>query len=420
MMRQSRIFVETRHVASLMMVLAMFTCTAASKGKTKAAGINPRPTGAATGAGVCKDPGPNAAIPDVSLDPLPDRFASPVHLWNAGDGSGRLFVVEQAGTIRIIRNGHVVQTPFLDIRDRVDSGGEKGLLSVSFHPKFKQSGLLYVDYTSREGGLHTVISEFKVTRDPDAADPDSERILLTILQPYANHNGGQTAFGPDGFLYVGMGDGGAGNDPQDRGQNTNELLGKILRLDVDRKQGGREYGIPADNPYASGVGRPEIFAIGMRNPWRFSFDPVTGLLFVADVGQDNWEEIDVVERGKNYGWRVMEGNHCTPGVDRNCNTRGYERPILEYAHPDGISITGGFVYRGTAIPALCGVYVYSDWGSGWVRGLRYDPASRRVTQQRQIVGGAGAGHPSSFGVDEAGEVYVVDLGGRIFKITPAG
>ncbi|MGH8104241.1 MAG: PQQ-dependent sugar dehydrogenase [bacterium] len=400
---------------AVMGALALFTCTAASKGKggQAASGKGPVPV-----TGACKDPGPKAPIPDVSLTQIDGAFDNPVYLWNAGDGSGRLFVVEQRGVIRIIENSRAVGRPFLDIRDRVDFGGEKGLLSVSFHPKFKQNGLFYVDYTSRMGGgLHTVISEFKVSPERDVANPDSERILLTIDQPYANHNGGQTAFGPDGYLYIGMGDGGAGNDPQNRAQNTQELLGKILRLDVNRKQGRREYGIPADNPYARGGGRPEIFAIGMRNPWRFSFDPATGLLYAADVGQNNWEEIDIVEKSRNYGWRVMEGNHCTPGVNRNCDMDGYERPILEYDRTQGVSITGGFVYRGSAMPALCGVYVYSDWGTGRVWGLRYDPSTRRVTQHRQI---AGTGtHPSSFGVSESGEMFLVDLDGPIFRIAPA-
>ncbi len=364
----------------------------------------------------CTDSGSSQRIPSIALKEIAHGLKSPVHITHAGDGSGRLFVVEQAGMIRIIDHGKLLSQPFLDIRERVNSGGEKGLLGIAFHPRYKDNGLFYVDYTTQQKGLHTIIAEYK-RGNGNQADPGSERLLLKIKQPYGNHNGGQLAFGPDGYLYIGMGDGGSANDPFDNGQNTQTLLGKLLRIDVDRRDGTRAYAIPADNPF---VGTPnhreEIWAFGLRNPWRFSFDAETGVLYLADVGQDEYEEIDVIKKGGNYGWNIMEGPICTPGVSTNCNKSGLELPILSYPHPDGFSITGGFVYRGEAIPKLCGVYVYGDYVTQRIWGLRYD--GHKVTQQQLLLKTRHA--VSSFGEDEARELYLADYShGKVIKIVPA-
>ena len=335
-------------------------------------------------------------------------FALPVDIANAGDGSGRLFVVEQRGTIQILANGQTAPTPFLDIGSLVLSGGEQGLLGLAFHPQYRHNGRFFVDYT-RAGDGATVIAEYRVSAtNANAADPSSERVLLTIAQPFANHNGGALRFGPDGYLYVGMGDGGSGNDPGGRAQNRSELLGKILRLDVDR---GSPYGIPATNPFADGVsGRPEIWAYGLRNPWRFAFDRATGDFYIGDVGQDAYEEIDRVPAGTgagaNFGWRVMEGFHCTSLTGPvGCNSPSLTLPIVEYSHALGCSVTGGAVYRGAAVPALAARYVYADYCSG------------RLWSAGRTAGGAWGvrdvmtygGSISTFGEDEQGELYFADL-----------
>jgi glucose/arabinose dehydrogenase len=382
----------------------------------------------ATAAEPCREPPADAAIPDIGFELVADGLRNPTHVAAAFDGSGRLFVVEQRGTIRVIENGRLLPEPFLDIRARVESGGEKGLLSVAFHPRFRDNGLLFVNYTTRERALHTHVSRFRAAgRRADAA---SETVLLRIEQPYDNHNGGQIAFGPDGFLYIGMGDGGAANDPHDHGQNLGTLLGALLRIDVDREQPPLRYAIPPDNPFVKRAGaRAEIWAYGLRNPWRFSFDAANGRLYAADVGQDAIEEIDVIRKGGNYGWRIMEGNICTPAIGRRCDTRGLEAPIHTYGRPDGYSVTGGFVYRGRALPGLCGVYVYADYVSQRIWGLRYD--GRQVGAQRTLFAPdkmdkiiarlAGGGlHVSSFGEDEARELYLADhRGGRILRLVAA-
>jgi glucose/arabinose dehydrogenase len=366
--------------------------------------------------GGCTDPGANHRLPPIALEEITDGLKHPVHITYAGDGSSRLFVVEQAGVIRVIDQGQLLPQPFLDIHERVNSGGEKGLFSVAFHPQYKDNGLFYVDYTTHQKGLHSIIAEFK-RRNYNQADPGSERVLLKIKQPYANHNGGQLAFGPDGYLYIGMGDGGSANDPFGNGQNTQTLLGKLLRIDVDRRNGTRAYGVPPDNPFiGTAKSRDEIWAFGLRNPWRFSFDTDSGLLYLADVGQDAYEEIDVIKKGRNYGWNIMEGPICTPGVGINCNKSGLELPIFSYPHPDGFSITGGFVYRGQAIPELCGVYIYGDYVAQRIWGLRYD--GRKVTQQQLLLK---TRHPiSSFGEDQEHELYLADYShGKVIKIVPA-
>jgi len=365
---------------------------------------------AAQPAELCRDPGADTPIPDVRLVQAGRGFDDPVFV--TGDRQGGLLVVEQDGVVRRLdsergRPGEV----FLDLRDRVVSGGERGLLGLAFHPDYPDDGRLFVNYTTPEGGLTTRISELRASPG-EGADPGSERVVLAFAQPYTNHNGGMVLFGPDdGYLYIGTGDGGAANDPQNAGQRLDTLLGKMLRIDVDR---GEPYGIPPDNPFVERAGaRPEIYAYGLRNPWRFSIDPPTGRLYAGDVGQNAREEIDVVERGGNYGWRIMEGTLCTPGVSRDCDQTGLTLPIAEYTHDQGYSVTGGYVYRGTGFPALCGVYFYGDYGSGRLWGLRYD--GETVTRQRLITD-TGA-RIASFGRDDAGELYLVDYRGLIFRLT---
>jgi glucose/arabinose dehydrogenase len=366
-------------------------------------------------AAACKESAASQPIPPIALNEVARGLKQPVHLTHAGDGSGRLFVVEQEGNIRIIENGKLLATPFLDIRERVSSGGERGLLSVAFHPRYMENGLFYVNYTTRDDGLHTIVSEYRRIT-PQSADQASERVLLKIKQPFSNHNGGQLAFGPDNYLYIGMGDGGAANDPDNHGQRTETLLGALLRIDIDRRSAAQPYGIPADNPFRGKPGfREEIWAYGLRNPWRFSFDAGSHWLYLADVGQDDEEEIDVIRKGGNYGWNTMEGNICTPAVSRSCKQAGLELPIYVYPHPEGFSITGGFVYRGSAIAGLCGVYVYGDYSTQRIWGLRYN--GRKVTRQRQLLKTRHA--ISSFGQDGQFELYVVDHGGKIMKIVPA-
>lgn len=363
----------------------------------------------------CTTPDPFPPMPTIRLVTAFSGFRAPVGLYHAGDGSGRVFIVEQRGVIQIRKPGQNGPKIFLDISDRVISGGELGLLGLAFHPNFPENGRFFVNYTARTGGLHTVVSEFRVNDHPDEADERIERILLTVPQPYSNHNGGEIAFGSDGLLYIALGDGGAGNDPNGNGQNLSALLGKILRIDVDRAEGKKAYGVPPDNPFVKRKNAaPEIWAYGLRNPWRFAFDPVTGWLFAGDVGQNAREEIDVIKKGGNYGWNVMEGTICTPGVNRNCTPKGFEAPIIDYPRSEGTTVTGGYVYRGSAIPALCGVYIYGDYGSGRIWGLRYD-GSAVIEQEKLLESGR---RISSFGQDEQRELYVVDYSGEILKVVP--
>lgn len=334
-----------------------------------------------------------------------EGLAQPLFLTHAGDGTGRLFVVEQPGRIRIVRDGKLRGAPFLDIVKLVRSGGERGLLGLAFHPRYQTNGRYVVNYTRVPDGA-TVVAEYRVSEDPDRSRLE-EKILLVIPQPYANHNGGMVAFGPDGFLYIGMGDGGSGGDPENRSQNPNELLGKMVRIDVDRPQGPLPYAVPSDNPFAQGGGRPEIFAWGLRNPWRFSFDRQTGDLWAADVGQNDWEEIDLIRLGGNYGWRIMEGAHCFQ-PRTGCPTGGLIPPVAEYPtrHPR-CSITGGYVYRGAALPALRGMYLFGDYCSGEIMGL-FDGAPQVLRSTGLSI--------SSFGEDEAGELYVVGHEGTVHRL----
>jgi glucose/arabinose dehydrogenase len=333
---------------------------------------------------------------------------------SAHDGSGRFFVLEQAGRIRIILSGTVTATPFLDIRGKVASGGELGLLGLAFHPNYGSNRKFYVNYTRPSGSKwETVIAEYVASSaNPDQADASSERILLTVAQPFANHNGGQLAFAPDGFLYIGLGDGGGAGDPLGNGQNVQTLLGKMLRIDVNNSSGGRQYAIPADNPFAGGGGAPEVFAYGFRNPWRFSFDSATGTLFAGDVGQDSFEEVDIVQKGGNYGWNVMEGTHCFKPPS-GCSTTGLTPPIHDYGHDQGETVIGGFVYRGSAIPNLVNTYVFGDFINGRIWGLRQNSSGAWERTQLAATGKA----ISSFGRDDSGELYVVDYAGAVWKVS---
>jgi glucose/arabinose dehydrogenase len=348
------------------------------------------------------------AFPDLSFD-------RPVDIQHAGDQSGRLFVIEQAGRILVFQNevGAASAGVFLDIRDRVnDDGNEEGLLGLAFHPSYRDNGFFYVNYTA-SNPRRTVIARFSVSAvDPMKADPASERIMLSFEQPYSNHNGGQVAFGPDGFLYIGTGDGGSGGDPQNNAQNRTVLLGKMLRIDVDNPAGGKNYSIPSDNPLAGNADgwAEEIFAWGLRNPWRFSFDPETGRLWVGDVGQNRYEEVDIVEKGRNYGWRVMEGFACYD-PQSGCDQSGLTKPILEYGRDQGASITGGHVYRGNSIPELSGKYLYADFVTGRIWGLIY----RSPTDfSNEILLNSGQ-NISSFGVDDQGEILICSFDGFIYR-----
>jgi len=345
-------------------------------------------------------------------------FTRPVDIQSPRDGSNRIFVVEQAGKIFVFPNRKEVinRQLFLDITDRVnDRGNEEGLLGLAFHPNFKQNGYFFVDYTA-DNPRRTVIARYQVDpNDPDKADKNSEVVILEVNQPYSNHNGGQITFGPDGYLYIALGDGGSGGDPQGNGQNRQTLLGSILRIDVDNPAPGKNYGIPPDNPFVGNSAgyREEIYAYGLRNPWRFSFDPITGWLWTADVGQDKYEEIDIIEKGGNYGWNIMEGLHCFDPPS-NCDPSGLILPIWEYDHDAGRSITGGFVYRGVSVPELVGQYIYADFVSGRIWALQYDgtnPAQNKLLQDTDLL-------IASFGVDENNELYIAAFDGKIYRFKP--
>jgi glucose/arabinose dehydrogenase len=341
-------------------------------------------------------------------------FRKPLFVTHAGDGSGRLFVVEQGGAIRIVRNGRLLPEPFLDLgRDLDSSSGERGLLGLAFAPDYRTSGVFYVAHTAP--GPAGVIRRFRVDRDPDHADPSSGELVLSMEDPAGNHNGGMIAFGPDGYLYAGTGDGGSAGDPWNNAQNTKSLLGKMLRLDVRTKP----YAVPTDNPWAGNDRyRPELWAIGLRNPWRFSFDRATGELWIGDVGQFAWEEIHLEppgRGGRNYGWKILEGAHCY-SPKQGCDAAGLELPIHEYSHDDGCSVTGGYVYRGREIPALVGAYLFADYCRGTVWTL--DRAEDGATQVAPLLRAKAV---SSFGEDEAGELYLCDhAGGVVHRFAPPG
>ncbi len=348
-------------------------------------------------------------------------FSEPIDLQNAGDGSGRLFVVEQAGVIKVVPNDSAIMSAatFLDIRSRVlhTQGSELGLLGLAFHPSFSDSGTFFVNYTA-PNPRRTVIARFKVSAaNPDSAVPSSELIILEITQPYDNHNAGQLAFGPDGYLYIATGDGGAGGDPLNVAQDRTSLLGKMLRIDISNPYGGKAYGIPPDNPYVGNQNgfREEIYAYGLRNPWRFSFDTTTQRLWCGDVGQSAREEIDIIEKGKNYGWRIMEGSICHI-PSSGCDTSGLTLPVWDYGRSVGGSITGGIVYRGSLIPELVGKYVFGDFSSGYLAALTVDgipsPFVTTLDTLPQF-------RLTSFGTDESRELYACLHDGSILRIEPA-
>jgi glucose/arabinose dehydrogenase len=371
--------------------------------------------GAGGTGGPNEPPPPDGPVP-VALQEVAAGLAFPLYL-TAPPGDPRLFIVEKGGAIRIVKDGSLLPAPFLDLSSRVSGGAEQGLLGLAFDPAYAANGRFVVHYTDVSG--NTTIAAYRVSADnPDLADPASEAVLLTVEQPFPNHNGGQILFGPDGMLYIGLGDGGGGGDPGGRGQSLTDLLGDILRVDV---ASGTSYTVPPDNPFVGQAdARPEVWSYGLRNPWRFSFDAATGDLYIADVGQNAWEEVDVVSaaagagRGANFGWSVTEGRHCYASA--SCDTTGFTLPVLEYSHSSGCSISGGYVYRGAAIPALQGHYFYADYCSGWVRSFRLQDGQAAEPYQWPTLAPGGA--VPSLGQDAAGELYVLNAGGQVFRIVP--
>lgn len=372
---------------------------------------SPPPSAAPSEPATANDPGA------LALEVVAEGLASPIGFATAPDGW--LLVHERDGRAVALDPASGEQRDVLDITDRVGAGGEQGLLGIALHPEWPEQGTAFVHYTDRGGA--TVVARYagEAVDGAPVLDPSSEQVLLTVEQPFANHNGGQLAFGPDGFLYIGLGDGGSGGDPLGNGQNPDVILGKVLRIDVDAASGEAPYGIPADNPFADGGGAPEVFLTGLRNPWRFSFDSSTGLLWIADVGQNAWEEVNRIDpaadAGANLGWNVMEAAHCF--ADANCSADGLVLPIAEYGHDLGCSVTGGAVYRGEAIPSLRGWYVFSDYCGGILFGVPADaeaPDGGALAPRVLLEPGLSI---SAFGVDSSGELYVADIeGGRVYRI----
>jgi len=330
----------------------------------------------------------------------------------------RIFIVQKTGEIKIVKFGTLLATDFLNIHSQVSSGSEQGLLGLAFHPDYADNGRFFVDYTDVSG--NTAVSEFRVSSNPDVAAA-TETMLLQVTQPFANHNGGEVTFGPDGYLYVGLGDGGSEGDPLGNGQNTSTLLGKLLRIDINSAS---PYSSPPTNPFFGATpGLDEIWAYGLRNPWRFSFDRVAGDLYIGDVGQNLWEEVDfqpaLSSGGQNYGWNIMEATHCF-NPPSGCSQTGLTLPILEYGHTDGCAVSGGYVYRGCAMPDLRGTYFYGDYCSTFIRTFQVVSGAATNQQDRtaDLGGGVTIGSISSFGEDARGELYICDLGGSVFKIVP--
>jgi len=355
--------------------------------------------------------------PPLATQRVVGGLDQPVDLQAPPGDHARLFVVEQPGRIRIVRNGAVAAT-FLDIVGRVGSGGERGLLGLAFHPRYAENGRFFVNYTDRAGDTH--VSEFRAQPPvSDSADPASERPLLFVAQPFPNHNGGGLAFGNDGKLYIALGDGGSGGDPLGNGQDLGTPLGKILRVDVDA---GAPFAVPADNPFVSTPGAfPAVWAYGLRNPWRISFDRASGDLMIGDVGQGAFEEVDVGlasrHGGENYGWNVMEGNHCFD-PPAGCSSAGLTLPVVEYSHGDGCSITGGYVYRGCRMPGYQGTYFYGDYCTALVRSFRFQNGAAADQRDWTSALSRGVDAISSFGVDADGEIYILDHTGEIYRIVP--
>lgn len=364
----------------------------------------------------CSGDGQSAPPPgtlDLALEPVATGFAFPL-LLTAPAGDARLFIVEKGGLVKIVKSGATLAAPFLDLTSLVSSGSEQGLLGLAFDPQYAANGRFFVSYTNLAGD--NVLASYQVSSDADRADPASAVVRLTVGQPYDNHNGGHIVFGPDGYLYFGIGDGGSGGDPEGHGQDRNDLLGSLLRLDVSGTTG---YAVPASNPFAGTAGaRGELWDWGLRNPWRFSFDRSTGDLYIGDVGQNEREEIDVSTagsgggKGLNYGWSIMEGTRCYNAA--SCDMSGLTLPVLDYTHSDGCSVTGGYVYRGSAIPALAGTYFYSDFCGGWVRSFRY--VGGAVTEAGSWDALEPGGGVPSFGEDSAGELYILSASGGVYRI----
>jgi glucose/arabinose dehydrogenase len=361
--------------------------------------------------------GTTQASIQVSLVPAVRGVQQPVYLTHAGDGSGRMFVVERSGAIRIVQDGQILPTPFLNVRSLITTGGsEQGLLGLAFHPNYAANGQLFIYYTATDKA--NTIARYTVSADPNVADPNSGVVLISIPDTRDNHNGGMLAFGPDGYLYIGTGDGGGAGDPERNGQNSQAMLGKLLRIDVNGADAGLPYAIPPSNPFAErGAAGGQVWAYGLRNPWRFSFDRLTQELYIADVGQGDYEEIDLQPAGsaggENYGWNPTEGAHCFQPRS-GCSFDGLVLPIAEYTHQAGdCSVTGGYVYRGSQSPALQGAYLFGDFCTGRFWMLRRDASGQWTAgliqdTEHQI---------SSFGEDEAGEVYLLSLAGGIYRVT---
>jgi glucose/arabinose dehydrogenase len=359
---------------------------------------------------------PGTVFGAVSLSSVATGLSKPVFVTNAGDGSNRLFIVEQTGKIKIVDGGVLLAQPFIDLSASIATGGERGLLGLAFHPDYATNGKFYVNFTRGNGD--TVINEYQRSiSNPNIANRSSARRIMTIGQPYSNHNGGMLAFGSDGFLYIGMGDGGGAGDPGNRAQNLNSLLGKMLRIDINGTSSGRAYRIPATNPWVGKPGLDEIWSRGLRNPWRFSFDRVNGTLWIGDVGQSRLEELDRgtpaqnFGRGANYGWRVLEGTEC---YNRStCSRTAKTPPVLQYSHAGGAcAVTGGYAYHGTASPRLVGKYVFADFCNGRIYTVQAGAsklAKSLLIDTNKMI--------SSFGEDEQGELYVVHLGGTVFRLT---
>jgi glucose/arabinose dehydrogenase len=354
--------------------------------------------------------------PSVKLVLIASHLNAPVAMNCPKDGSGRIFICEQTGKIKIIKNGKVLPKPFLDVSTKLvpitGRYSERGLLGISFHPDYKNNKRFFIYFSSATNNPasdhKSIVAEFRASAEPDIADPASFKTIIEIEQPENNHNGGQLAFGPDGFLYIGLGDGGGGGDQHGRignGQNLNTHLGKILRIDVNSKS---PYAVPRDNPFVNKPNtKPEIWAYGLRNPWRFSFDRQNGKLYCADVGQHKWEEISIIEKGKNYGWRIMEGSHCYE-PSTNCNQKGLTLPIAEYGHNPLLSITGGYVYRGKKIPSLRGKYIFADWSGPM---FYIEATGSKAEIKKLLIQGKTGNDPkmdvNSFGEDEQGEIYIL-------------
>jgi glucose/arabinose dehydrogenase len=361
----------------------------------------------------------------VALRPLVTGLTDPLFATTAPDGSGRLFIVEQAGTVRVVRNGTLAPNPYLDLTSRIESGGEQGLLGLAFAPGFgPNEPRLYVHYTNTDGD--TTIAELRAAPGADHVDPSTERIVLDEKHPYANHNGGWIGFDSQGRLLIGLGDGGSEGDPQNRASNLGTIFGKLLRIDVlAGPADGRQYAIPPDNPFVSTAGaRPEILDFGLRNPWRDSIDPATGTLWIGDVGQDKWEEIDAAPAGSaglDFGWRRWEGRHCfNPAT--GCDPAGVTMPVAEYGHDQGCAVIGGVVYRGAAIPTLRGAYLFGDYCSGTLWAIDAAAAEQAPTSEQTPVRLLGTGLAiSSINTDQSGEVVITDLnGGTVQQLVPAG